>query len=70
MVEYGIYSAKYLNKRKGEKNKKGLIYSYHIFEFMFSINEKLTDASDYVAPEITKSTIGHFGLNNVKYYID
>ena len=37
---------------------------------VLEINDKLTDAADYEAPETTNTTFGHIGLNNAKYYID
>lgn len=37
---------------------------------VIDFNRKLDDASEYVAPDKTNTTIGSFGLNNSKYYIN
>lgn len=33
------------------------------------VNDKLSAAQDYVAPDALSTTLGHYGLNNAKFYI-
>lgn len=37
---------------------------------VIAFNKELDEASEYVAPNDTKTTLGSFGLNNAKYYIN
>lgn len=50
----------------GEYTEQNIVLTNTI---TLEINKKTADALDYVAPNDVATTLGHYGLNNAKYYI-
>lgn len=50
----------------GEYTERNIVLTN---EIVLTVNDKLDNALDYVAPDDVKTTLGHYGLNNAKFYI-
>ncbi len=50
----------------GEHTERNIVLTNTI---SLTVNGKLSSAQDYVAPDAVLTTVGHFGLNNAKFYI-
>ena len=50
----------------GEHTERNIVLTNTI---SLTVNDKLSSAQDYVAPNAVATTLGHYGLNNAKFYI-
>ena len=50
----------------GEHTERNIVLTNTI---SLIVNDKLSSAQDYVAPNAVATTLGHYGLNNAKFYI-
>lgn len=50
----------------GEHTERNIVLTNTI---SLTVNGKLSSAQDYVAPNAVATTLGHYGLNNAKFYI-
>lgn len=50
----------------GEHTERNIVLTNTI---LLTVNGKLSAAQNYVAPDAVSTTLGHYGLNNAKFYI-